>query len=65
MIRTETVIKIFIEVDEGCISCPFAGGEPGYKCAVASPELQQTNNYTYPAGCPLLTKDIIEVKRRV
>lgn len=58
MNRTESDTKIEIEVNEGCISCPFAG-ESICGC---DETIHPTHDYLYPVACPLLKK-IVEVRR--
>lgn len=58
MNTTITDTTILLEVNEGCISCPFSkDGLCG--CDV---EVSSTHDYTYPAQCPLLSR-VVEVKR--
>ena len=59
MNRIELDTKIDIEVNEGCISCPFAGDS---KCN-CSEDVSSTHDYTYPVKCPLLSKTVVEVRR--
>lgn len=54
MKKTESNNRITIEVNEGCISCPFGEGD-GCGC---DGDIRVTHDYTYPASCPLLTKTI-------
>ena len=56
---TTTDTEIVIEVDEGCVGCPFAKENT---CG-ADADLTPTHNYTYPTKCPMLDKTII-IKRR-
>jgi hypothetical protein len=59
--RIESAGEIVIDVLDGCIDCPFAGGEPSSKCQAVENDLRQTHDYTFPSGCPLLDKNIIKV----
>ena len=59
MNKIELDKKIDIEVNEGCISCPFAG-ESICNC---DEKVHPTHDYSYPVKCPLLNKTSIEVKR--
>lgn len=50
---------IVIIVDEGCVTCPFAGAETVCTCDEG---VRPTHDYSYPVSCPLL-KRTVEVRR--
>lgn len=58
MNTTITDTMILLEVNEGCISCPF---DRNYNCG-CDENIGSSHDYTYPAKCPLLNKTV-EVKR--
>ena len=57
---TTTDTEIVIEVDEGCVGCPFAK-ENTCGC---NAEVTPTHDYVYPTTCSMLDKTIIVKRRR-
>ena len=58
MFLTITDDRIIVEVNEGCVSCPFAT-ENFCGC---DKEVVSSHDYSYPVKCPLLKK-VVEVRR--
>jgi len=49
---------ICLEVNEGCVSCPFSTED----ICGADPEVKSTHKFSYPVGCPLLDRKIEVVR---